>query len=143
MTANKLRHTNWYGFNHEAVKKRFNVVTYLGDLPLAHGPTVAVYHSSNPDRSKGHKDYVMLTSEYVSGRDKEEFEKICNVTGIYCIGCEEVVYSPNRHGMIYCECKKVAVDGGSDYLRISGNVGDYLVCDINLMTQEITHKKEI
>lgn len=36
-----------------------------------------------------------------------------------------MIYSRNRHDFRWCSCKTVAIDGGSDYTRITGNSSDY------------------
>lgn len=137
-----IKHCNWYGFDHEQVKKRFGVAEYLGDLPLTDGPTLAMYRSDNPNRELGHKDLVFLTSEFISGKNMNEIEpKDYILNAISCIKCENCIYSPNRHGMIYCECQTTAIDGGADYIRIVADVGTYLPCTINLLTQEVEFYK--
>lgn len=40
---------------------------------------------------------------------------ICNA--IRCNHCGDVIRSTYRHDYVCCSCGKVAVDGGSDYLR--------------------------
>ncbi len=36
---------------------------------------------------------------------------------IRCKACGDVIESKNRHDFKYCSCRRVAVDGGNDYLR--------------------------
>lgn len=38
---------------------------------------------------------------------------------IRCNHCGDVIESTYRHDYVLCSCKKVAVDGGTDYLRRS------------------------
>ena len=38
---------------------------------------------------------------------------------IRCNHCGDVIESTNRHEYVRCSCRKVAVDGGTDYLRRS------------------------
>lgn len=49
-----------------------------------------------------------------------------------CKNCGEIVESKNRHDFVGCSCynesggrRGIAVDGGTDYLRRSGNLDDY------------------
>lgn len=44
---------------------------------------------------------------------------------IKCKHCGDVIYSANRHDYVACNCGKVAVDGGMDYLRRKGKPTDY------------------
>jgi len=46
---------------------------------------------------------------------------------IRCNYCGDVIESTYRHNYVQCSCGKVAVDGGTDYLRrsYSGNPDDY------------------
>lgn len=36
---------------------------------------------------------------------------------IRCKNCGDVIESESRHDFKYCSCKRVAVDGGHNYLR--------------------------
>jgi hypothetical protein len=40
---------------------------------------------------------------------------------VRCLGCDTIVVSLTSHDRDVCKCGKVMVDGGSDYLRSSGN----------------------
>jgi len=42
------------------------------------------------------------------------------INAIECSECGQEIRSTNRHHMVYCECGKVAIDGGSWYGKISG-----------------------
>lgn len=143
-----IKHTNWYGFKQQGVKDQFNVVQYLGDSVIKGGPTYAIYYSSNPDKSKGHKNIVLLSLEYdkdgnpkntwVSGMDFRTFKKEAIQNGVYCLTCKYAMYSPHRHGFITCDCGKVSVDGGKDYNKVVfKDVGDFVSCEINLLTQRV------
>lgn len=44
---------------------------------------------------------------------------------IRCNKCGDEPYSAHRHDYKTCKCGAVAVDGGMDYLRRSGNPEDY------------------
>lgn len=43
-------------------------------------------------------------------------EKIIK-NSIRCKYCDDVITSHYRHDFVYCKCRKVAVDGGKDYLK--------------------------
>jgi DNA-binding helix-hairpin-helix protein with protein kinase domain len=47
------------------------------------------------------------------------------VEGIRCTRCGTVVWSTHVHDMVYCECKAVAVDGGREYTKITGDPIDF------------------
>lgn len=51
-------------------------------------------------------------------------EKIL-VNKIRCKKCGEVIESTDRHNFKFCKCGTVAVDGGRDYLKRSGNREDW------------------
>lgn len=40
---------------------------------------------------------------------------------IRCTQCGDIIESVHRHDFKYCKCGKVAVDGGKDYLKRSGD----------------------
>lgn len=39
---------------------------------------------------------------------------------VRCKSCGDVIQSQHRHDMVWCTCKKIAVDGGDSYLRLAG-----------------------
>lgn len=43
---------------------------------------------------------------------------------IRCKRCRDVIESLHRHDFKFCDCGAVAVDGGHDYLKRSGNSQD-------------------
>lgn len=45
---------------------------------------------------------------------------------IKCNHCGHVIESKSRHDLQVCQCGRVAVDGGKEYLRRLGNAGDYI-----------------
>lgn len=53
-------------------------------------------------------------------------------TGVYyinaaeCGTCGYYVRSRNKHDMVSCKCGALAVDGGSHYLKRSGNLENYI-----------------
>ncbi len=47
------------------------------------------------------------------------------INKIKCKKCGEIIESTHRHDFKFCKCNAVAVDGGHDYLRRTGNREDY------------------
>ena len=47
------------------------------------------------------------------------------VNKIRCKKCGDVIESTHRHDFKICKCGAVAVDGGHDYLRRSGDLDGY------------------
>ncbi len=41
---------------------------------------------------------------------------------VKCRRCGDVIQSMHRHDFKWCECRAIAVDGGSDYLRTTGHL---------------------
>lgn len=139
---------NYYGFYHENINKKFEGgLTYISDFCVndEYAP-VAVYKVENPNREKGHKDYLLLQINYhpeigakrllVRGMDQHEINKHRYQTAIRCKRCQDVIYSVMRHSMQYCNCEKVAIDGGKCYTKISGKEKDYVIGRIDLLTGE-------
>ncbi len=44
---------------------------------------------------------------------------------IRCKHCGDILESTNIHDFKFCSCGKVAIDGGKNYLKRSGNLGDW------------------
>ena len=40
---------------------------------------------------------------------------------VKCLLCMEEIESTHRHDFKFCKCGNIAVDGGKDYLKRSGN----------------------
>lgn len=45
---------------------------------------------------------------------------------IICLRCDDEIQSAYRHDFHYCRCGHIAVDGGSDYLKVVGREWKYL-----------------
>ncbi len=116
-----------------------------------------VFKDKNPDRSKNHKDYVVLKhvynyhrdkyDVYVAGYDEAPMEERSIQSGLACKKCKTVVWSLDRHDYHGCQCKKeddsmVCVDGGMDYIRtaFSGN-SECISVIINHRTRQISRPK--
>lgn len=127
---------NWYGFDHEEVRKHYGDLDgnlqYVGTFCVKdHYTPAAVYHAPNPDKSKGHKNFVLfykdpvLMTFMVTGMTIGEMLPYVNQLGIQCPACAEVIYSVMRHDYRRCMCEESFVDGGRDYLR--ANIGSISV----------------
>lgn len=136
----KLDKTNWYGFDHTAVRAKLEGdLTYCNTFcVLDEYHPVAVYKAATPDRAKGHKDYVLLNPQWIRGMDAAHIEPYRYQDGMHCHKCDTVVYSIMRHDFHHCECEKVAIDGGRDYTKRSYETGaKFSNVSIDLLTDEI------
>lgn len=126
---------NWYGFDHKKVSETLGSEVEFCNSFCVNGEyrPVAVYKAKNPDRSKGHKDYVLLTDKFIRGMDQDEIDKFRYQQGIVCLKCGDAMFSVNRHDFKYCQCGSCAVDGGREYLKILGFPSDYKTIDIDLL----------
>ena len=43
----------------------------------------------------------------------------------HCTKCDTVIESKYRHDFVWCKCGALAVDGGTDYLKRSGDIKGY------------------
>ena len=43
---------------------------------------------------------------------------------IKCRKCNDIITSNSNHDFKFCKCGAIAVDGGKDYLKRSGNIED-------------------
>lgn len=75
---------------------------------------------------KAHMELNSLEQEALKHLDSLDRTAIKHVSNtIQCNHCNDIIESKHRHDMVWCSCKKVAVDGGLDYLKRSGNREDY------------------
>lgn len=47
-----------------------------------------------------------------------------------CNKCNDIIRSKNKHDYVTCSCEAIAIDGGSWYIKVSGNQDD-----ISLLTE--------
>jgi hypothetical protein len=140
----KVLKNNWYGFDHKMVAKKFEgQLSFVNDF-CVHGEyrPVAVYKAKKPNRSKGHKDFLLLQLEgemaWVRGLDKKEMQEFRYQNAIHCLECDSIVYSVMRHDMAYCICGKVSIDGGKDYTKIGTSTGaSYEGVILDLLTDKV------
>lgn len=72
-------------------------------------------------------DYLDFTFQTMKPKDRLKLD----VGDIYenkiqCKNCGWIIRSKNRHNFVRCKCGDVAVDGGSWYQRIIGNLKGYV-----------------
>ena len=48
---------------------------------------------------------------------------------IRCLKCLEIIHSMSVHDFVSCKCGLVSVDGGFDYVKISGAPSDWEMVD--------------
>ena len=64
-----------------------------------------------------------------------------------CKKCGDIITSDERHDMNWCKCGAIAIDGGDDYCKITGNPEDMEVFAPapifkNLQTEQVKEKQE-
>lgn len=133
----KIKKVDYYGLDHEKIVKAYEgdltFVNYMCVKANERGDyvTAAVYKAANPNREKGHKDYMLIygvvdpvlfrTQYYVSGKNVKDMKKESRTDAVLCLECDTVLYSLNRHHYHKCECKnETMIDGGKDYIRYGG-----------------------
>lgn len=62
---------------------------------------------------------------YLSYMEDEGYMNKILVNKIKCNKCGDIIESVSVHDFKFCKCGAVAVDGGHDYLRRVGNLGDW------------------
>jgi hypothetical protein len=97
----------------------------------------------------------MKKSEITKVRDYQDFTDINTSTEqrkkwyigdiwanqVKCLKCGEMIRSKNRHDCVTCSCGAISVDGGSWYLKRSGDWNNYE--ELSIMYNDIGDKKEI
>src|SRR4051812_41594894 len=91
---------NWHGFRHEVVAKMEGSPQYIGTFCVRgeYSPC-AVYSVANPNREKGHKDFLifskdfMLLNVFYRGMDAAEMEQYRKQSAVECAECNETIYS--------------------------------------------------
>lgn len=146
MSQYKIKQVNWYGLDHKKVAEQFEGdLTFCADFCVkGEYHPVAVYKAKTPNTKKGHKKYMLLQRDYggdtglIRGMTAQEMAKYRYQDAVLCKNCNTVLYSVNRHHFHDCGCEKaVFVDGGKDYLKISGNPDTYKVVTLDLITGKL------
>lgn len=135
---------NYYGFDHAKIN-----VSLSGDLTFCNSfcvkdeyKPVAVYKAKNPDKSKGHKKYVLIHLDEgggcIRGMTPNEIKPWRTQAAVHCHDCRDVIFSVNRHDFRSCTCGKVSIDGGKQYTKILYEPGHmYTQLTIDLISCKI------
>jgi len=54
------------------------------------------------------------------------------IKAIKCLKCGGTIFSRSVHDFRWCSCESVAIDGGFEYTKVSGNPENYEFKDINV-----------
>lgn len=150
----------YYVENHDPgvinIQKAINTfdgdLSYVGYWFVKDAPAY-VFHSANPDVSKGHKEYLCIKHVYdyfqqqqkivLMGYTREQMEEMSVQAGTACRHCKTIIWSLTRHDYHGCRCeekdKSVAIDGGMSYFRKTfGNECDCFSVTVNHLTRTIT-----
>jgi hypothetical protein len=63
--------------------------------------------------------------------------KKLEVLGVQCPSCKDLIFSRAAHDFRYCSCEKIAIDGGFDYHKISGDTFNAKFFIINLKSLSV------
>lgn len=72
-------------------------------------------------RSKASADAEMQKKRFAEGIGMPKIIR----NAIRCKKCGDIIESKTIHDFKFCSCGSCAVDGGHDYLRRCGNLGDW------------------
>lgn len=53
-------------------------------------------------------------------------ERTLKRNAIQCRLCGDVIESKHRHDFKYCSCRAIFIDGGLDYSRMGGEIGNMI-----------------
>ena len=56
-----------------------------------------------------------------------------------CRNCKDFIISLFTHDMVYCICKSIAVDGGTDYNKRTGEQSNF----VKMSVEEICYQKSL
>lgn len=59
-----------------------------------------------------------------------------------CTKCGGIITSMHRHHYVQCKCESIAVDGGMDYLRRTGDINNYEDRSIVITDEQLKALKE-
>lgn len=148
-----IKKTNWNGFDHSRIIQKFEGdLTYINEFDI-NGTTISIYKAANPNREKGHKDFMGLLKKYnlidnkpqstafVTGFSKEDMEKYRYASGVLCLDCKTTLYSCHNHDYVTCDCANQAmIDGGGGLYGRCGalKLSRIQSVKIDLFTDEVT-----
>lgn len=133
----KLQIKNPYSFNHKNINKKFSGgLTFINTFCIKNDyHPVAVYKADKPDKSKGHKKYLLIEIRegghgLVRGMTEKEMKEERYRAGVHCPRCDDVIFSSYRHDYSTCSCGECSVDGGKDYFKVVGMTGKPVRIDL-------------
>lgn len=135
----KLEPINYYGFDHDAVNKKFTGgLTFLNTVSIE-GSAHAVYKVKIPDKAKGHKKYLLLTYKYIMGMSPQKINKYRIANAIKCLECNKILVSLHVHDYKTCGCpNETMIDGGDCYFKAGAvNLKKIKKLKIDMFTGEI------
>ena len=61
-----------------------------------------------------------------------------------CKKCGDIIQSKHTHDMVWCKCHSIAIDGGDDYCRLTGDLDDmeFLVVENKFTEQNLNNMYE-
>ena len=135
----KIPQINYYGLKHDIVNEMFEGdLTFMNTLSI-NGTAHAIYKAKNPNKKKGHKKYMGLVvngiSGIVTGFTPKKLAEYRYRSVVQCLKCNEIIQSCSQHDYVNCSCGNAMIDGGDSYLRCS--VGDTLVLKADLIERKI------
>lgn len=54
--------------------------------------------------------------------------------GLFCKSCHNIIYSRTNNDFKWCDCKKIGIGGGFDFIRTIGDETNYIDITINEST---------
>jgi len=138
----RIQIKNHFNFDLEYINKKFSGgLTFINSFCVGEEYLpVSLYKAAKPDKSKGHKKYMLLQitqggQGLVRGRSSKEMETERYRKGIHCLNCNEVIFSSYRHDYSTCSCGGCDVDGGKDYFKYGGE--DFNIVTVDLLKGKI------
>lgn len=59
------------------------------------------------------------------------------INSIKCPECKDIIYSRTRHDLRHCSCGKCFIDGGFDFIRVSGEEAILRILEIKATPKEL------
>lgn len=133
----KLENCPFYQFNTQEIRDHFKKknLMYLNTFVINSYMPYAVYGLPEPDK-KGLKYLIVqqkkgdLKDAKTAWMTEEGMKPWRKQEGIRCKKCGDVIYSRYVHDMHSCKCEAVYIDGGKEYLRISGTEWEHVAIDL-------------
>lgn len=147
----KLKKQNYSGFKHKVAIKALSADKFINYMSITNTygrkQVCAVYYSSNPDLSKGHKPYPMLTNSngqvFILGRELHELKKDSIHFGVLCTNCNTILVSLDRHNFHGCGCSaETFIDGGQEYFRcVSSDIAKTVMVKVDMLNNKFKRMK--